>query len=179
MRNLHGVRRLPSGLLRVRLSEAEHALLSTLPEQLRPLLTGEATPDEVRARLFPRVYEDPLEELEHRPVGDEERASERLLAIDLFARTLASGKVGRLGWSVELTGEEAGAWLSAVNDARLVLGVVLGITTESQWEDDLDPGDPTGAALWYLGWLEEQLVQALMATLDDGDGADPPAPTIG
>jgi hypothetical protein len=65
-------------------------------------------------------------------------------------------------WSVDITEDEAGAWLGALNDLRLALGVRLGITED--FEGDIDPSDPRAPALHilsYLGWLEENLVEAL------------------
>jgi hypothetical protein len=166
----HGVRRLSGGGLRVRLSEREHQLLQSLPGQLRSLLSGENAPAALRALLFPRTYEDPLEELEQADALHAALAQERLAAIETFARTLDGGHRGRFGWTAELAPDEADAWLSAVNDARLALGVLLGISSESQWEDGPDPAEPASVALWYLGWLEEQIVRALMSSLPEGHG---------
>jgi hypothetical protein len=169
----HGVRRRAGGGLRVRLSDREHQLLRSLPDQLRPLISDEDAPADLRARLFPRTYEDPLEELEQSDALHDALAEQRLASIDTFAQTLDGGQRGRFGWSIDLDADEADAWLSAVNDARLALGVVLGVTAESQWEDGPDPDEPASVALWYLGWLEEQIVQALMSSLAD-DATDPP-----
>ena len=62
-----------------------------------------------------------------------------------------------------LTKEEAEAWLTALNDLRLVLGTRLGVR-EDELLERLDPADPRAPGLGlyaYLSWLQEQLVEAL------------------
>lgn len=163
---IHGVARLPDGGVRVRLTTRERTLLRSLPEQLRPLVSGEGGPAAVRERLFPRGYADAEEESEYRDLVGESLAEERVARLEAFAGTLDAGREGRMGWTVELSTDEAHAWLSALNDARLTLGVLLGITEESQWEHRGTDDDPSTVALHYLGWLQEQLLAALMPTLD-------------
>lgn len=163
---IHGIVRLPGGGVRVRLTPRERDLLASLPEQLRPVLAGEAPPA-VRARLFPPAYTEPDEEADYRDLVGEALVEERLERLEAFAATLTATEPGRLSWTVELSGEQAHAWLSALNDARLTLGVLLGITDESQWEDGVDADDPSAAALYYLGWLQEQLLAALMGDLEE------------
>lgn len=164
---VHGVSRLPGGGVRVRLTSRERALLQSLPEQLRPLLSGEGGAPEVRGRLFPPAYHDEEQESEYRDLIGDSLVEERIERLEAFARTLDGGHSGRLSWSAELSADEAHAWLSALNDARLTLGVLLGITDESQWEDGVDRDDPSAVALFYLGWLQEQLLAALMSSLDE------------
>ena len=69
------------------------------------------------------------------------------------------------GGRVELSAEQAQAWLRSLNDVRLALGVVLGITEDYEREfRDLDPGDPRVAYLHvydFLTFLQETLVRAL------------------
>jgi hypothetical protein len=66
-----------------------------------------------------------------------------------------------------LSEEELLAWLSAINDARLVLGLRLDVTEEldaSRIADE-DPRAPMFGMYAYLTWLEEQAVGALSAAL--------------
>jgi len=66
-----------------------------------------------------------------------------------------------------LTGEQAQAWLTALNDLRLVLGTRLGVTDDSLLEG-LTENHPRAAELAlyaYLSWLQEQLVEALSSEL--------------
>ena len=75
------------------------------------------------------------------------------------------------------------SWLGAINDLRLVLGTKLDVTEETyerQMPED-DPNAPGLALYFYLGWLEEQIVEALAGGLDPagtqpGGGSDQ-APT--
>jgi hypothetical protein len=64
---------------------------------------------------------------------------------------------------ISLTEEEAEAWLSVINDARLALGTRLEVTEEMDFSG-VDPDDPDSApyaVYWWLGMLEEELVDAL------------------
>ena len=69
------------------------------------------------------------------------------------------------GGRIQLTGDQALAWLKALNDVRLALGVRLGVTEdfEEQW-GRLKPDDPQWSAFEVYAWLgavQESLVQAL------------------
>jgi hypothetical protein len=63
----------------------------------------------------------------------------------------------------ELEEEQLTGWMAALNDLRLVLGTRLDVS-EDMWDEELDPNDPRAPALGlygYLGWLQEQVVEAL------------------
>jgi hypothetical protein len=69
------------------------------------------------------------------------------------------------GGRIQLTSEQAQAWLKALNDVRLALGVRLDVTEdfEQQW-GKLKRDDPQWAAYEVYAWLgavQESLVQAL------------------
>ncbi len=170
---LSPIRRLPGGGVRVRLTVRERELLASLPAQLRPLLAGEHDLDTpagtVRQRLFPAAYSDPLDEMEFQELVSTQISSDRLAAVEDFAETLQGGSVRRSWWSRELDAEQAAAWLSALNDARLTLAMVVGVTSEDHWSTRPDRSDPTSVALYYLGWLQDQLLGALMGSLDEDD----------
>ena len=69
------------------------------------------------------------------------------------------------GGQVRLGPEDAQAWLRALNDVRLAIGTVLGITED--YEDELEAAswsDPRSAYLeiyHWLGYLQDSLVRAL------------------
>jgi hypothetical protein len=66
------------------------------------------------------------------------------------------------GGRVRLTGEQAQAWLSALNDVRLALGTVLEITEDTP--DELPPDDyraPHLGVYHWLTWVQESLIQAV------------------
>lgn len=165
---MRSFRRRGDGLIAVRLSAREHALLASLPQQIAALLTGESESSAVRVRLFPPAYDEPEHEQEYRQLMDDELLDDRLAALRTFAETLEQGSVKRGVWQTELTPEAADAWLSTTNDARLALGVVAGITTETQWEEP-DEENPTHMTLMYLGWLQEQLLSVLMRGIAAGE----------
>jgi hypothetical protein len=86
----------------------------------------------------------------------------KIKALEVLGSSLerAERKGGRI--TVQLTEEEALAWLGVLNDVRLTLGVRLEISDDL--DGDVDPADPRAPGLrllYYLGWLEEHLVAAL------------------
>jgi Domain of unknown function (DUF2017) len=134
----------------------------------RPDEAGEqpaAPVDPVLERLFPRAYLEPEDvdrDAEYHQLVRNDLLESKLANLDVITKTLDRGTVSMRRWTVDLTEEEAGAWLGALNDLRLALGVRLGITED--FEGDVDPSDPQAPALHvlsYLGWLEENLLEAL------------------
>ena len=162
---MRGVVATRAGGVEVRLSVRERDLLRSLPGQLRPLLDGSQASDEITERLFPAGYDDPELEREYRDLVGSDIVDQRMAAMEAFAKTLEGGTTTRGRWSASLDAESAAAWLSAVNDARLILGGLLGITEESQWEDGPDDDNAASVVMYYLGWLQEELVAALMGAL--------------
>jgi len=135
---------------------AERDVLRTLPGQLRALLTGTdvaANPD--LRRLFPPAYpDDPEKAAEYDGMVRDDLMAGRLSAIEVMERTIDSDK---------LSEDELLAWLSAINDLRLVLGTRLDVP-EDLSELDVRPGDlrAEGLALYaYLSIFEEDAVAAL------------------
>ncbi len=141
----------------LRLPEEERALLRFLPDDLRSLL--DAAPDEPHLRrLFPPAYEDAQDEAAYRELMGNELLEGRRQALRVLAETAQAER---------LTGEQAQAWLTALNDLRLVLGTRLGVTDDSLLEGltENHPRAPELALYAYLSWLQEQLVEALSAEL--------------
>lgn len=145
----------------VELPREERDLLRSLPDQLRPVVTGEEDVAGARSRLFPRPYGDPELDAEYVEMTGASLEEERVAALDAFAETLDGGQWRRRSWHAVLDEDAALAWLSATNDARLVLAQAVGIRHESDWE--AEPTDPATAALHYLGWVQEALLAALSA----------------
>ena len=150
--------------LRVRLSQDEVAVLRGLPAQLRTVL-GEDEDEPVNRRLFPPAYLDVADierDAEYRRLMHDDLVSEKLANLDLVTASLERGSPSVRRWTVELSDEEAAAWLGVLNDLRLALGVRLDITEDYDGDvDDTDPRAPAFRLLSYLGWLEEQLLDAL------------------
>lgn len=159
-------KRVGNDRVRVRLANAEVAVLRGLPDQLRTVL-GEGEDEPVNRRLFPPAYLD-VADIEHdaefQRLMHDDLVTEKLTNLDLVTATLARGTSSVRRWTVELTDEEATAWLGVLNDLRLALGVRLDITDDFDGDvDDTDPRAPALRLLSYLGWLEEQLLEALQS----------------
>lgn len=162
-----GVHRVDDGV-EVVIGADERDALRSVPPRLRAIVEStDLTPtgEQLRHRLFPTAYEDAEADAEFRSITEPELVQGRLDALDTFLRTLDEGTDRGRRWQVRLTGEEAEAWLTVINDARLVLAGTVGITDESDWEHGPDDEDPASVMLFYLGWLEEELVNALAGTL--------------
>jgi hypothetical protein len=142
------------GRYRLRLTADERNLLRTLPAQLLAIL---GTDDPALRRLEPPAYQDdPEREAEYRRLVGDDLLEQRREALRVMADTVDAESVGP---------EEMAAWLGALNDLRLVLGTRLDVTEELYEEgvSDDDPRAPAFALFGYLGWLEEQVVEALAA----------------
>jgi Domain of unknown function (DUF2017) len=148
-----------AGEVRLRLPRSERDLLRSLPSELHALL--DAAPDDPSLRrLFPPAYEDEADEAEYRRLMADELAAGRRRALQVVEETADRDR---------LSDDEAQAWLTALNDLRLVLGTRLDVQEETLLHG-LDPGDPRSPELalyGYLSWLQEQLVEALGADLPD------------
>ena len=120
------------------------------------------TPDDpVLARLLPDGYrDDPESAQEFRKYTESGLRSAKQQAAQEMLDTLPE-----TGGKIQLTHDQAHAWLKALNDVRLALGVRLGVTEEfeEQW-GRLPADDPQWAAYEVYAWLgavQESLVQAL------------------
>lgn len=150
----------------------EAAILTRLCHELSslfsapPAVAGEEDADPVLQRLFPRAYLDPTEEkaeAEWQALVHGELVEGRHRAISTVERTLDGARPRRGHLEVTLTEDEAEAWLSVLNDARLALGTRLEVTEDLDFSG-LDPDDPETApyaVYWWLGLLEEHLVKVL------------------
>ncbi|TMR95396.1 DUF2017 domain-containing protein [Nonomuraea basaltis] len=118
----------------------------------------EAPTDPVLARLFPTAYEDEEDASEFR------RYTEATLRDGKRADAQTVYDTARSGRS-ELTAEQAQAWLRALNDLRLTLGVKLEVTEEIHDEiammSEDDPRYPAFVTYDWLTYLQDSLVRAL------------------
>jgi hypothetical protein len=145
------------------LLEPEVAKLDDLDEIEALLQAAAAVPpqDPVLARLLPDGYRDDPE-----AAGEFRRYTELTLrtAKHEAAKTMLDS-LPDAGGKIQLTPEQAQAWLMALNDVRLALGTKLGVTEdfEEQW-DGLAAKDPRRTAFEVYAWLgavQESLVRAL------------------
>jgi hypothetical protein len=133
------------------------ALYGSLPDQLRALL---GTDDPALERLFPPAYrDDPEKEAEYRGLVRDELRDAKLGSLEVMSATIDADRLDE---------DQLLAWLGSINDLRLVLGTRLGVTEDLDPDAlaDDDPATPAYALYFYLGWLEEQVVEALAAGID-------------
>jgi Domain of unknown function (DUF2017) len=117
--------------------------------------------DPVLARLLPDAYrDDPEAAGEFRRYTEQGLRSGKVAAAQTVLDTLPAG-----GGRIRLGPEDAQAWLRALNDVRLAIGTVLGITED--YEDEMETAswaDPRSAYLevyHWLGYVQDSLVRAL------------------
>ena len=117
--------------------------------------------DPVLARLLPDAYrDDPESAGEFRRYTEQGLRSGKVAAAQTVLDTLPAG-----GGRVRLRPEDAQAWLRSLNDVRLAIGTVLGITED--YEDEMEAAgwaDPRSAYLevyHWLGYVQDSLVRAL------------------
>jgi hypothetical protein len=154
------------------LEPGEAAVLTRLCEELTALLDsdepgGEGQADPVLERLFPRAYLDPTEEeaeADWQRLAHGDLVDGRRRAIAVVEATLAGATVRRGRFELTLDEEQVQAWLAVLNDARLALGTRLQVTEDLDLSG-LDPDDPDTApyaVYWWLGVLEERLIDVLL-----------------
>lgn len=183
------VRRLRDGTFELRLSRQERTILTGLPEQVIALLEsgqaesgqsqpGQSQPDqsqpgpgelgpsrpgevestepEVR-RLFPPAYaEDAHQEAEYRRLMGADLLASHRQALTVMQETVQADRLDR---------EQLAAWMGALNDLRLVLGTRLDVSEDMSGVSVDDPRAAEFTVYGYLGWLQEQVVEALAAEL--------------
>lgn len=160
-------RRTRGGGLTAVLEPGEAQLLQTLPEQLRELVRQPE--GAVHDRFFPRAYLDPTEEAaetEWQRLMHADLVEGKVEALEVFESTLQRRREEHGAVAVDLEADEVAAWLGALNDARLALGVMLEVSEELDIER-LSPDDPRAPGLHlyaWLTWLQGELIEALDAT---------------
>ena len=158
----------------LRLATEERDLLAALPLQLISLLddVGDELPGDLPdalRRLLPPAYTT---------APDAEQAYVSLTRKDLVEHHRESLEtMSATAKATRLDEEQLMAWLAALNDLRLVLGSMLGVT-----EEEADPpADNMHQAEWiayhYLGGLQSELIDILEGELPDPvPGADDQVP---
>ena len=163
-------------------TEAEREVLLNLAEQIIELLaervdhhnddplaamvgiTVHDTPpeDEVLLRLLPNAYADQVDSSEFRRYTEStlrQKKQAHAMAMRMHIKAAVDGVI-------ELDHDSANAWLGAMNDVRLALGVRLKVEENTHQELELlAPDDPMRgvyAVYSWLGWLQESLIDALM-----------------
>lgn len=144
------VRRTRSGRYALNLSAGERAVLRSLAPQLQAALADPNDPG--LRRLFPPAYGETVD-------ADKQEEYARLMQEDLVkghGATLAV--LEQTASSDELSPEELEAWVRALNHLRLVIGTRLDVT---EADDAHTSDDPEHQLYYYLGYLQECVVEAL------------------
>jgi len=156
------------------LSIDEVRVLRRVASEVVGLLTeGFDHDDPVVVRLFPAVYpEDPQEAADFRRFTEGDLKTSK---IDQAGAVLAvlpgEDDLDAEGAEVRLDAEASEAWLRAINDVRLAMGVRLGISDQTDLDFELTEEmtrDVSSARAFqlsvyaYLGYLQESLLDAIM-----------------
>ena len=118
--------------------------------------------DEVLRRLLPNAYADEVQSSEFRRYTESTLRGKKQAHAMSMRMHLKSSDDG----IVDLDHDNANAWLGALNDIRLALGVRLKVEENSSEQLELlPPDDPMRgvyAVYTWLGWMQESLLEALM-----------------
>ena len=152
MFNRRPFRRTRKGDFALSISAEERDILRGLPDQLRELLD---TDDPALFRLFPPAYlEDEELESEYKGLMAGDLRESHLGALRIMAATIDEERLDE---------EQLSAWLTALNQLRLVLGTRLDVTEDHDGTelDDEHPLQPGFALYHYLTYLQDEVVTAL------------------
>jgi hypothetical protein len=162
------------GGLVVSLYEQEVELLVMTARDMTGIV--EDPPDgDVRDRLYPRAYLDPTEEAaqgEYDALVHDDLVRARREAFEVIVNGLDGVAPNKRG-IVEITlgPDEEMQWLTAVNDARLVIGTALGVTEDT--DTDFDADDPRFEYGVLYGWLTQLHFELVTLMLDEmGEGGN-------
>jgi Domain of unknown function (DUF2017) len=144
--------------LHLRLERGEAEVLRRLIDELLDLLRSDEADDRVSQRLFPDAYESPEDTAAYNELVADQLRRDKIESLQWMRDAL-----GRGGVDVMLSHEAGERWLTALTDLRLALGTRLEMT-EQKMGAELDPQDPQApwlAALHWLGWMQESMLQAV------------------
>jgi hypothetical protein len=156
--------RTADGRIAVRLAPREREILRMLAAELAQETEREAdgvAEDQGLARLWPDAIEgDPEAAAAFRELTGADLDRERRARFVTVVETIGSS---------DLDEAQASAWLGVVNDLRLVRGTRLGVTedTSAGPVDETDPAAGQTIVYLWLGWIEEELVEALASGLPE------------
>jgi hypothetical protein len=152
-----------------RFAADEVAVLRQVASEVIGLLTdGFDRDDPVVERLFPDAYhDDPTQAADFRRYTEGDLKTAKIDQAGAILAALPNNG----GAVVRLDAEAAEAWLRALNDVRLALGIRLDLKDDTDLLEELDEAvmrDPTSARVRqltmyeYLGVLQESLLDAIV-----------------
>ena len=141
-----------------RIADEERSLIETLLDQYRELLmstAAEGSVHETLRRLYPTAHPNDAEaDAAYHELVRDELLERRLEKLEVIEATLQHQV---------LSASEALAWVTVLNDIRLVLGTSLDVSEDDDF-DSLDLDDPNNqpyAVYRYLSALQEEFVRVL------------------
>ncbi len=140
----------------VDLEPQEVGILAQLVDELIVLLGSSERDEPALARLLPDAYEDAADAREFHELMDDQLRDAKVDALRSVAEWLEEDEI-------EISRQQADAWLTALTDLRLALGTRLGVDAETM-AADVDADDPNAAAvaiLHWLGFVQESLIAAV------------------
>ena len=164
------IRRSRGGGYEVRLAAEERSLLTALSGHLIALLEGVGEtplgdlPDALRRLLPPAYTTDPDAERGYVSMTREDLVEHHRESLETMVVT------ARATW---LDDDQLTAWLAALNDLRLALGSMLGVTEDESEPPLASDRQAELIAYLYLGGLQSEIIDILERTLPDPvPGAD-------
>ena len=145
-----------NGSIEINITAEERQLIADLVEQLRELVLSTSPEGSVDAsirRLYPTAYvDDPEHEQEYQRLMRDQLLERRLGHLDVGEATLQDR---------ELTPETLTAWITSINDVRLVLGTHLDVSEDEEqtFAPSSDPDQQQRAIYQYLSHLLGELVE--------------------
>lgn len=145
------------GRLQLDFADAEAAVLGDLLDRVASLLS-ETDDNPVLARLLPDAHRDDHEvAVAHRELTEASLRQDKRADIDAVRAALPAGE-----GKAELVDPDA--WLRALNDVRLMLGVQLGITEDAEPPRRVrDQRDLQLSVYFWLTAVQDCLVEAVLS----------------
>ena len=122
--------------------------------------------ERVRARLLPRVYEDPDEEAQWRRLGASGLEHLMMSRTEILRRDLSTlSHDGPLSYSLRIASGHETAWLSGLNGGRLALFELTGLQPSDMERDPSTLGDPEKELallrIHLMAWMQELLLELM------------------
>ncbi|MEY3290101.1 MAG: hypothetical protein RLY19_192 [Actinomycetota bacterium] len=133
-------------------ADERETLLGFVDQLATILLSG---PDDARLRrLYPTAYHnDPEHDAEYQGYMRDELSQSRMASIAVVQEVLAS--------EIPITESQLHAFMTVLNNLRLVLGTLLDVGEDDDEPDEDNPAFGQWQLYSYLGWLLEWTVSAL------------------
>ena len=141
------------GSFSISLTADERETLLGFVDQLATILLSGPDDDRLR-RLYPTAYHnDPEHDAEYQGYMRDELSQSRMASIAVVQEVLAS--------EIPITESQLHAFMTVLNNLRLVLGTLLDVGEDDDEPDEDDPAFGQWQLYSYLGWLLEWTVSAL------------------